>query len=178
MMNFRIEYAENVVRALSNHVKIEKNGSLFWDVNIHVSNFWHFNIQYQFFPGGEKITITHKRRNLQVILKNGVFIKSEGIRRFDMLFAALNSELISMLKNHKTFKITRTKLNERYLTKTLYFWMKIDYYLHKKEAQEVLYELFGDEKYRQRAKRIERGIQRYIENKRNFIQKSKKETVR
>lgn len=176
-MSFRIEYAEKVLQKLTQHVKETKGNSLFFDVRIQVSTFWHFRIEYDFSSRREHLTLTHEGRNIRLRLQDGVFVKSDGIRRFDMLFAALNSEMIAMLKDHKRFKITRTKLNERYLTKTPYFWEKIDYYLYKKETQEILFELFGDAKYQHRAKRIEQGIQGYMQNKKNFIQDVQKQTM-
>ena len=176
-MTFRIEYAEKALHKLTNHVRHETKGGNFWSVDVHVSNFWHFHIDYELYPTGEVITLTHKKRKLEVCVENGVMTKTSGLRRFDMLFAALHADLTPKLSSGKTFKITHKKLNERYLTNSPYFWAKIEYYLFKKETQEFMYEQFGDEKYRIRAARIQRGIDGYIMDKRGFIEDTKKKAL-
>lgn len=183
-MTFRVEYAEKSLSRLSEHMKNQlrneesyrqtKELTLNWETNIHVSGFWHFHIQFQIKDNHETIIVRHQNRNGHVIYyENGRIIHQTGIRRFDMLFAALNDDVFVYLNNNKTFKITRKKLNERYLTKTPYFWEKIEYYLFKKEIQLKMFELFGDRKYKTRAVRIEKAIKRYSDNIRNFIEDTK-----
>lgn len=177
-MTFRIEYAEKMLQKLTYYIKRQMTTEMglksHWETNIHVSKYWHFNIRYELNKKIDSIHIVHKNRNgHMVIVENGKFIKHVGIRRFDMLFAALNEDLISMLKNGSTIKITRKKLNERYLTKTPYFWSKIEYYLQKKENLEVLFGMLGDIKYKTRKERIEKAIQFYAKEKKKFIENTK-----
>ena len=172
-MTFRTEYAEQAITHLTHHIRKEAKNGDFWEAKLHVGKKWHFRIAYAPFSSREIITVTYHTRDLQLRFENGELVRNEGLRRFDMLFAALHGTLIPLLENGKTRKITHKKLNERHLLHSPYFWAKIDYYLHKKESQEVLYALFGDEKYRKRAVRIQRAIDGYMEDKQNFFEKTK-----
>jgi hypothetical protein len=180
-MTFRLEFVQRRLPALIGHIKqqlrVEKlrfSPTLTWESNIHIGKFWHYHIRYERTGSSERMTIRHKHRDGHIIhIENGMVTQNSGIRRFDILFASLSNEMIWKLRNGSVYKLSKKKLEEQYLMKTTYFWSKIEYYLHKKESQAVLFELFGDRKYKIREKRIERSIVHYIENKRNFIEKTR-----
>lgn len=170
---FRSEYAERMLTRLA--FALKKQGFTRWRCKILVSKKWHFSLQYYYDGVEEQIDIiSENRQNQRVYWESGKITQSVGLRRFDILFAALTDQMIADLKHDGSLKITRKKLNERYLVTSPYFWSKIEHYLNKKEQQMSLYRLFGDEKYRIRERRIEEAIAAYIEDKRSFIIETKK----
>lgn len=142
--------------------KIKEENLFYLKTEVHVTNKWIFEIQFNQINGNEELIILQKnKRHGMVRFVNGELVDCKRTTHFKYLLIAWNDAVVRQLKNHKKFKISKIAFNERFAPSSFYHWAKIEYFLDKKYIQSSLYCLFGDEKYNRRQLRIEKSLSSY-----------------
>lgn len=164
-MTFMEHYAETLYPLFLKQMK-EEGVSHSWNCDIQVTKRWFYSVNYQTNRRHHVLTFSyesHYNKSFAYIrLIDGIVVESQNPSLFKYLFLALSSSVIEELYDRKTYKISKIKLEERFIPASPYRWNKIEYYLQKKYDQQELFQLFGDERYKRREEWLHKGIQSYM----------------